>query len=126
MTLDELRMEVKDDFASMGDKLDVLATGMAGLTATLEAQHERRQAEIDALFSRTKETEQRVTRIEVNYTTKTDFDAERKANAEAQKTQNDAIGALQVNVGKVLMVGGGAATLVSAIVTAGLNWLMKG
>lgn len=81
MTVEELREEVKEDFRSLGGKLDTvgaqvatLTTECAALAATTHAASERHRSELGVLFDLARTHENRITAIETNYVKRPDFD----------------------------------------------------
>lgn len=118
MTVEELRQEMKADMTRIAASLDTmsartseLATNVSGIAAKLDGTHDRHSEEIGTLFELHKNLSARVQAIEVSYLPRADAQRETKANEEQHTEFRTAIGALQVNVGKLValaaLIGGG-------------------
>lgn len=118
MTVEELRQEMKADMAriavsleAMGGRMTTVATDVAAIAAKLDGTHDRHSEEIGTLFDLHKGLSERVQAIEVRYVPRDEHQRESEANKGEHTEFRTAIGALQVNVGKLValaaLIGGG-------------------
>jgi hypothetical protein len=124
-SLDDLTAALIDR-NSVDAKIDRLLIQSSASGAMLDALKRSSETQLATLFDYHREHGQRIAKIEAEYTPRDACDRKHDGNAEDHAQYSRDIGALNVSVGKLMMIAGGVSGAVSGAIQLTIWVLSKG